>query len=168
MIHNVKSARYLALLFLSIFVSISYGQQAAMQSPLENKMSAFVVVTDKEGKESLKATEKIFPGQTIEYVLTYANKANEPIRMVKIVGLVPENTEYLDGTATGVPAMSLEFSINQGISYGSAPVKYLKKLADGTEEEAIATPDMYTHLRWTVPTFAPGKSMEFRYRVRVK
>ena len=113
-------------------------------------------------------TDKTFPGQTIEYVLVYSNISDEPLTEVKMIGPIPEATEYIANTASEVPGVTKEFSIDKGISYSPEPIKYMKKLDDGTEEEAIATPDMYTHIRWSKAVFEPNSNVEFRYRVKVK
>jgi len=54
------------------------------------------------------------------------------------------------------------------VTYKPEPVKYMVKLANGKEEERIATPDMYTHIQWGISQLDPKQSTVQRYRVTIK
>jgi uncharacterized repeat protein (TIGR01451 family) len=138
------------------------------ESPLQGGMQAFVVVEDAEGNERLTEMGQVLPGQVIEYAITYENTGDQPLREVKVGGLIPERTRYLRDSATRTRWRAPLFSIDGGRSFAPEPVRYVVTLADGRKEERIATPDMYSHLRWVTRRLDPGATLRFRYRVVVE
>lgn len=157
--------------FVSFFVSFSVlafaASAEAEDGPLEGEMKAFVVTEGEEGEEVLTETGKVEPGQTIEYRLVYENTSEDALQNVSITGPIPENTDYIAGSAASEFLGKPVFSIDDGTSFQPEPVTYTKTLPDGTEKEAVATPDMYTHVRWVVDRFAPS-TVRFTYRVKVE
>ena len=59
------------------------------------------------------------------------------------------------------------FSIDGGKNYSYEPVKY-KVIKDGKVIEKVATPDMYTNIKWVVPSLSPSEEIKLKYRVKVK
>ncbi|HOG50976.1 MAG TPA: hypothetical protein PKY10_10325 [Lentisphaeria bacterium] len=145
-----------------------YAQEAPPPPPLQSSMTGFLVETNDEGKEVLTKTEQVKPGQLIEYVLRNSNVTDGDLLEVNVVGPIPYGTIYLAGTASADQPIQPEFSIDGGNKYQPEPVKYMVKQADGTEKEEIATPDMYTHVRWTIGTLKARQEMFMKYRVQVK
>lgn len=136
--------------------------------PLVVTMDAFQVTKDAAGKEALVKTEKIEPRQVIEYVLTSRNVSKAALAKVTLLGPIPENTSYIAKSATQAKGLVPVFSIDKGKTFQPEPVKYKVKLPDGKEAEKVATPDMYTHVRWMVGSIKAGDSTKLRYRVSVK
>ncbi len=144
----------------------------AGDKPVVSTMTAMKVTLDKEtGKEILEAfdeTHKAYPEDIIAYILTYENTGEKSIKNLKPVGPVPENTEYVGNSEKSSVEAEVEFSIDTGETYHKPPVMYTKIDENGKEIEAEATPDMYTHVRWTVPVLKAGDKVIFEYRVKVK
>ena len=138
------------------------------KNPLVVTMDAFRVEKDAAGKEKLVKTDKIEPSQVIEYVLTSKNVSKAALAKVTLLGPIPENTSYLAKSATQAKGLVPVFSIDKGKTFQPEPVKYKVKLPDGKEAEKVATPDMYTHVRWVVGSIKAGESSKLRYRVSVK
>ena len=87
---------------------------------------------------------------------------------VNLIVPIPPYTCYLAGTASADQPIQPEFSIDGGSKYQPEPVKYMVKQADGTEKEEIATPDMYTHVRWPAGVMKARQEIVVKCRVQVK
>lgn len=112
-------------------------------------------------------TQEAQPGDVIQYVLTYANKGDEPARDAVIDDPIPKGTTYLANSAGGEGA-EVTFSSDGGKTYASAPkLTYEVKLPNGGVEKRIATPSDYTHVRWTVKSVAPGATGSVSFKVKV-
>jgi uncharacterized repeat protein (TIGR01451 family) len=142
--------------------------QDAAVAPLQSSMTAYLVEKGEDGKETLTEVNQVKPGQTIEYALRYSNVSDGDLAEVNIVGPVPAGTNYLAGSALPQDGARPQFSIDNGASYKSEPVTYKVKMADGTELEKVATPDMYTHVSWTLPKLLAKQQLSLTYRVQVR
>jgi len=130
----------------------------------EGYLVKVVVGEDGKKKEVLQPLpEKVYPGDIIEYKITATNVSNEDLKNVIIGAKIPKGTVYVPGSATDTP----EFSIDGGKTFSKEPVKYYV-IENGKKVEKIATPDMYTNIRWKIEILKPSESKEFRYRVQVK
>lgn len=154
-----NSSKFLAILLI-LLVSISYGAEK-----LKLELKGFIV-KKKENKEILLPVPKsVNPGDVIEYRIKAKNTTQEVLRNVEIKALIPKGTEYIPKSATPKPEPL--FSIDGGKTYSHEPVKY-KTIENGKEVEKVATPDMYTNIKWILPSLSPSEEVELRYRVKVK
>lgn len=144
------------------------AQDAAAEGPLQSSMTGFLVEKNAEGVETLTSTDQIKPGQIFQYSLDYKNISDKTLTEVNILGPIPAGTMYLGGTASVSANARPEFSIDNGDSFQAEPVKYKVKQADGSEKEAVATPDMYTHIRWSVGAMTAQQQLILTYRVQVR
>jgi len=148
------------------------GLAAAAQAgdaPLTGSMEARKVVQQTSGREVLMPAREVNPSDVIEYRLTYANTSEEALRNVSVVDPIPHGTEYISLSATRPETGAVEFSIDGGKTYHSWPVRYKLVLEDGTEEWRDATPQMVSHIRWTISgSFEPASEITFSYRTTVK
>lgn len=153
--------------------------QTEKKPKLVGNITASRVTKDpKTGKETFTEAKQVNPGDVIRYVIRYRNVGDGPARNVALVGPVPRQTAYLDRTATGTeknPPKGLRkdlqvlFSLDRGRTYQEPPIKYKVKLPDGKEEERVATPDMYTHVKWVIQgLLQPQETIQVEYRVKVK
>ena len=155
----------LSLIALVAGVSPLAAQDA---SPLKSEMSAFRVMTDAEGKETLVATDNVEPGQTVEYVMKYSNLSDQPLSQIRVQGPVPAEMVFVAGSASKLPGVVVEFSVDQGQTFSVPPVKYQKQLEDGSIVEAIATPDLYNVVRWTIASLPGNGATSLKYRANVR
>jgi uncharacterized repeat protein (TIGR01451 family) len=128
------------------------------------------VVVEENGKKVTKLVEAhdVVPGDVLIYQLHYQNVGDEPAVGAALVNPVPENTMYVDGSAFG-PGSDIDFSIDGGKHYKRASLlTYEVKLGDGTVEKRTASPEQYTHIRWTVSQIPAGKSGTASFQVRVQ
>jgi uncharacterized repeat protein (TIGR01451 family) len=145
------------------------GDAAAPElAPLQSTMTSFLVEQDAEGKERLTEISQVKPGQLIEYALVYSNISDRDLTEVSIIGPIPPNTQYLADSAQPSKDAIPEFSIDNAVTFQPEPVKYKVRLPDGSEEEKIATADMYTQIRWKLSIMNAGEKLTLKYRVQVR
>lgn len=164
---NFFSAAVLASALLFSFFPVR-AQDPAPAGPLVSEMSAFVVGVDEEGREKFTEAKTVEPGGVVEYRLFYRNVSESPLRGIRVVSPVAENTGYAGGSADACERTGPHFSIDGGATFHPEPVKYILELPGGGREERVAGPEMYTHLLWTLEELAAGEKVSLRYRVRVK
>ena len=160
--------RIIILSALVLVVTVPTGILAS-QGPLVATVKAVKVVAQDSGKELFLPADEARPKDVIEYRLTYSNTGEEALKNVSVTDPIPTGTEYLTLTATRPEAGSVEFSIDGGKRYSSWPVRLKKTDEAGKELWVEATPDMVTHIRWTVTEdFEPETEITFTYRAIVK
>jgi len=161
-----------AVLLVFVFVALSSpsGWAAPVNAPdLAGTMEAHKIVLNKENREIAVSADKVFPQDKIEYTLRYRNVGGAAASGVSLVGPIPAGTVYLDKTASSGAAMHPLYSIDGGKSYHRAPFTYVYLDAAGKEQRRVATPDMYTHIKWNVEgALGAGKNVVVSYRVQVK
>ena len=142
----------------------------AAESPLEASMQAFVVESDSEAREKLKAATEVEPDQVVEYQLTYTNTGKSDISGLTVVGPVPDGTSYLPATAATDVSASFLVSIDGGETFEREPVIRTVTQSNGEVVEVVVPAEQYTHVQWKAesPIGSSGGKQFYRYRVRVK
>ncbi|MDX8377316.1 MAG: hypothetical protein R8L53_04765 [Mariprofundales bacterium] len=128
------------------------------------------IVVEENGQKVVKRVpaENIQPGETVIYQLHYENKGDDDAVNAVIVDPMPDNTIYIDGSAFGAGS-DIDFSIDGGKSYKKPSLlTYDVAVADGKKEQRTASPEQYTHIRWTVHVIPAGKSGMASFQVRVQ
>jgi len=137
---------------------------------LSTEVRKAVVVKDARGEERTEWREArdIRPGDTLKYTVSYRNAGKAEARDARVENAVPKETAYVSGSAEGNDA-SVTFSVG-GKTFQEPPrVRYRVRSVDGTETEFLATPEMYTHIRWTLHRpVPPGGSGSVSFQVRVR
>jgi len=128
-----------------------------------------VVMVEKDGKqvEKLVEVKEVVPGDVLVYTLKYENEGDEAATDVAVVDPIPDTTTYIVGSVFG-PGAEVAFSIDDGKTF-KAPslLVYSVKVGDKMVSRK-ASPEQYTHIRWTVKEIPAGKSGIAGFRVRVK
>ena len=155
---------------LLLVVVLATASPAFGQGPnLTGEMEANKIVHDENNREIAVPAENVYPHDTVEYILKYRNSGNAAASGVNLVGPVPAGTVYLEQTATDADGFHPWFSIDGGKTYHEYPVTYVFVDENGQEEERVATPDMISHVRWTMDgTLNVGQQVSVSYRVQVK
>jgi len=137
--------------------------------PITGTIEARKVVVGEKGTEQFLPANEVRPQDVIEYRLTYANTGAEVVHNVSITDPVPVGVRYVEKTAKNAGNTRVEFSVDSGKTFHAWPVKVTKKNADGKEIAVDASPDMVTHIRWTVNgDLKPKGEVTFAYRATVK
>jgi uncharacterized repeat protein (TIGR01451 family) len=99
---------------------------------------------------SLAPADRVTPGETIVYTLSYANNGAEPVSDIVLVMPVPREVSFVEGSTLGEGAVA--FSADGGKSYMARG--RLSVTENG--ETRAARGDEITHIRWTMTTPAPA------------
>jgi uncharacterized repeat protein (TIGR01451 family) len=155
-------------LLMVLAVAFAAGT-ASGSGPLTGSIEAWkVVVADDSGDESFLPAEKAEPQDLIEYRLTYANNGESPLQGIAITDPVPTGTRYVADTASLPDGASVTFSVDNGKTFHSWPVR-VRKIENGREVWVDATPDMITHLRWNFDSaLQPAAQVNVTYRAVVR
>ena len=155
------AAALAVLLAASIAVAANKG--------LTGNIQAFRVVESKDGGEKFLPAEKARPSDVIEYRLTYKNEGEMSVRNIFITDPIPTGTQYIEASASRPLRGNVEFSVDGGKTYQTWPIKVTEVTPDGREIVTEATPDMVTHIRWTLnDTFTPDEEITVSYRTLIK
>jgi len=162
--HSATCRRLLALTFLGCLLT---AVPALAQVQLENSVQKVVSRVDDGGnlKRELVPADSVVPGDELRYTIRFRNDGEEPVDAGSIVitNPIPENTEYLDGTAFGA-GTDIEFSVD-GETFAAADA--LRVQRDGAERSAQAAD--YTAVRWTFkPQLAAGATGSVSFNVRLR
>lgn len=160
----MRRAVFLSALVVGLITSLA----AVAADPITGVIEAHKVVIGEHGEEHFVPANEVRPQDVIEYRLSYANHGAAVVRNVSITDPVPAGVRYVEKTAKQPGNGRVEFSVDSGKSFHSWPVKITKQTADGKETTVHATPDMVTHIRWTLSgELKPEAEVMLSYRARV-
>lgn len=128
------------------------------------------IVKDAEGKEKVEWREAkdVNPGDILKYTITYKNVGKAEARAAQVVDPVPNGTVYVSGSAEGKDT-AIGFSLDGKNFKEPQLLKHKARLADGTEAEFPAPPEMYTHVQWKLlKAVPPGGTGTVSFMVKVK
>ena len=161
----MRSAAFLSVLMAGLITSLV----AFAADPITGTIEARKVVTSDKGQEQFVSANEVRPQDVIEYRLTYANNGAEVVHNVSVTDPVPAGVHYVEKTAKNAANTRVEFSVDSGKTFHAWPVKVTKKNASGKDITVDATPDMVTHIRWTLNgDLKPKGEVQFAYRAMVK
>jgi uncharacterized repeat protein (TIGR01451 family) len=90
------------------------------------------------------------PGEVLTYTLTYTNTGSGTAHNMQFLDIIPANTQYVAGSASGTGA-TIQFQHVNG----------------GTFDSSDAAP--VTAVKWTIPgPIAPGATGTLRFQVRIR
>jgi uncharacterized repeat protein (TIGR01451 family) len=127
------------------------------------------IVELKDGVKTarLVETQSASPGDVVQYTLTYSNKGDEAATNAVIDDAIPKGTLFIGNSAAGEGA-EITFSNDGGKTFAPAvKLTYEIKLPSGEVEKRTATPDEYTHVRWTLKAVPAGATGKVSFRVKV-
>ena len=162
----MRRAVFMSVLLAGLITSLA----AIAAGPVTGTIEAVRVIVGERGEESFLPADEARPRDVIEYRLKYANTGAAGVQNVSIVDPVPAGVQYIEKSAKAAAGKGLvEFSVDSGKTFHTWPVKVKKVAADGRENWVNATPDMVTHIRWTVSgELKPENDVTFSYRAKVK
>jgi uncharacterized repeat protein (TIGR01451 family) len=132
------------------------------EAPVEAKLEARKVVRAANASEAFASGDVVKPGDVIEYVATFRNTSDKPVRNLEPTLPLPEHTELVAGSAR--PA-----NVTAGLderTFAPIPLKR-KTVANGRETIENVPYREYRYLRWAPVDLEPGRSMSVIARVKV-
>ena len=158
----------LSVCVLALALSVWAGTSAASAN-LTGTLEAYRVVVNDKGVESFLPADNARPKDVIEYRLTYSNAGDEPIQQILITDPVPIGTRLVNPAAPQPKTARVEFSIDGGKNYQQWPIMVKKTNEKGEEKLVEATPEMVTHIRWTLTeAIRPKGNVTLTYRTVIK
>jgi uncharacterized repeat protein (TIGR01451 family) len=128
------------------------------------------VVVKEAGKSVTKriVAKDVVPGDVIFYTVTYRNNGDEKATNAVIDNPISKATRYVDGSAYGENE-GITFSIDKGKTYNK-PTMLFYQITDkqGKTVKKIASPDVYTNIRWVIPVIEAGKQGTVGFKAIVK
>jgi uncharacterized repeat protein (TIGR01451 family) len=107
-------------------------------------------------------------GEELTYTLDYSNTGTETAVDATIDNPIPKGTSYLSNSAGGANS-EITFSADGGKNYGPPTmVSHEVRLPNGKLEKRVATPEEYTHIRWTIRQVPAGSGGSVSFKVRVR
>ncbi len=155
--------------FVSALIAGLISSLAIADNPVTGTIEAVKVVVAKSGEETFLPAAEARPQDVIEYRLKYANKGEEVVSKLSITDPVPSGARYVAKTARAPKSATVKFSVDGAKTFHVWPVRVKQTDANGKEIWVDATPDMITHIRWTLSgDLAPKDEIAFSYRAEVE
>jgi len=149
------------LLPLTVFA----GPLVSVSIKAEKQVAA---VTNGEKVTKRVAAANVDPGDVIFYTLNFVNSGDEAATNAVLDDPIPKGTAYLPGSAFGKNA-EITFSIDNGNTFKKPSLlTYEVKMPSGKTEKRSASPEEYTHIRWTVSVIPANGSGQVGFQVRMK
>lgn len=144
--------------------TLAYAQEAGHLRLMTVVQKEEVTTTDTgERKTELVAANKVVPGESVVYTITFENVSAESADDITITNPVPEHLTYVTGSAFG-PGTVIEFSVDGGQQYDAPEALFVAD--DGEIRPAIA--EDYTHIRWVLQDeLAAGAQGMARFSARL-
>jgi len=146
------------------------------EEPVKVSIESYKVWDSRTATETLEILQEVFPGDEILYVLTYENVSESTFGGLQMVGMIPEGTFYIKGSATGekreheeweAKDIELRFSIDGGISFSKPPL-FAEEVVGGITVKKLVNPIAYTDILWIyAKDFNPFDILKVCYRVKV-
>ena len=157
--------KYVPLLIALVLLLLS--AEVFAKSLVSISMKAEKEVTVNKGTKMVAAKE-VNPGDVIFYTLSYVNSGDEVATNAVMDDPIPKGTVYIAGSAFGNDA-EITFSIDSGKTFKKPSLlTYEVKLPNGKIEKRTASPEQYTHIRWTVSVIPARGSGQAGFQVRMK
>jgi len=160
---NVKNG--VVFLFVLFLAGISYAA-----APVSGEIQAYLVTVDENGSEKVTKTDRVEPGQVMEFELVFTNHGDTSVSGIQVVDPIPENTIFIGESHNSDVQANFQVSIDGGEFFESEPVIRIETQADGSQKEVVIPAEQYTHVRWEAKDDLPSKGGKhrFTYRVSVK
>ena len=112
-------------------------------------------------------SQAALPGDVLQYQLRFTNQGQGDVRGVVFTNPVPAGLRYVDGSAgADRQDVAVEYSIDDGKTFAATPM--VTEVVQGQRVQRPATPEQYTHVRWTVRgSIAPGATVTAEFRAEL-
>ena len=153
-------------LFL-FFIMLSITAYAGNSVTLEIKADEEVVTVKKDGSREITyiKPESVVPGDIVRYRIFYHNLSEDIAESVVITNPIPNEMEYLSGSAAGEGTM-LYFSID-GAKTFDLPENLV--VTDEHGNQRLAAAKEYTHIQWRFKAALPPQEQgAVYYRTKLK
>jgi len=145
-----------------------------MAKPLVNiSVKAEMDMVVKEGGKTVTkrvVAKDVATGDVLFYTVSFSNDGNEKATNAVIDNPIPKDVRYVPGSAYAEGGADIiTFSIDNGKTYNK-PSLLLYEVKDerGKNIKKVASPDVYTNIRWVIPVIEAGKKGSVGFKAIVK
>jgi len=126
-----------------------------------------VTASNLNAKSRGSQSQAVLPGDVVQYQLRFTNQGQGDVRGVVFTNPVPAGLRYVDRSAgADRQDVAVEYSTDGGKTYAATPM--VTEVVDGKRVQRPATPEQYTHVRWTVQgSIAPGATVTAEFRAEL-
>jgi uncharacterized repeat protein (TIGR01451 family) len=112
-------------------------------------------------------SQAVLPGDVLQYQLRFTNQSQGDVRGVVFTNPVPAGLRYVDRSAgADRQDVAVEYSTDGGKTFAATPM--VTEVVDGKRVQRPASPEQYTHVRWTVQgSIAPGATVTAEFRAEL-
>ena len=112
-------------------------------------------------------SQAVLPGDVLQYQLRFTNQGQGDVRGVVFTNPVPAGLRYVDRSAgADRQDVAVEYSTDGGKTFAATPL--VTEVVDGKRVQRPASPEQYTHVRWTVQgSIAPGATVTAEFRAEL-
>jgi uncharacterized repeat protein (TIGR01451 family) len=159
------------LVAIGALFALSITPALALAKPLVTVsiLAETEVAVKKDGKTITKRVpaKDVAPGSVVFYTVSFRNDGDEKAANAVVDNPIPKDTRYVPGSAYG--EAEITFSIDKGKSYNK-PTLLVYEIRDkqGKPVSKVASPDVYTNIRWVFPVIEAGRYGTVGYQVIVK
>jgi uncharacterized repeat protein (TIGR01451 family) len=144
-----------------------------MAKPLVNiSVKAEMDEVVKEGGKTITkrvVAKDVTTGTVIFYTVSFRNDGNEKATNAVIDNPIPKDVRYVPGSAYGEGGEDeVTFSIDKGKSYNKPSLLLYEIKEQGKTVKKVASPDVYTNIRWVIPVIEAGKKGAVGFKAIVK
>lgn len=168
---DIRAGRWL-LLFAILSCSVVAQANDGLEISLVAEVRQEVEVSPGRRVARLVPAQVLRQGQEIYYTVRIRNTATVPAENVEVVQRIPQNTSYVQGSASG-PGAQISVSVD-GVTFGKegelmytdqSAAALVQANADRSALTRPATARDYTHIRWRLRNpLAPGAVALARFR----
>ncbi|MGB9824110.1 MAG: hypothetical protein ACPLN0_06670 [Candidatus Hydrothermia bacterium] len=149
-------------------LSINLATAEEIKEPVISNLKVYKVIKNEKGEELKVSADSVKPGDILEYELTYKNVSSNNVENLTPLMKIPDNTEFIGGSAKSSLPSLIEFSIDNGRTYKKPPI-FKEIIENGKKRRIKVPPSEYTNVRWTLRVpLKPGNEVKFYMRVKVK
>jgi uncharacterized repeat protein (TIGR01451 family) len=113
------------------------------------------------------AADKVNPGDVIFYTINYVNSGDKEATNSFLDDPIPKGSVYIPGSAFGDNA-EITFSIDGGKTFKKPSLLTYEVKVNGKMEKKTASPEQYTHVRWTVNVVPAHGKGQVGFQVQTK
>jgi uncharacterized repeat protein (TIGR01451 family) len=158
---------------IGVLVALTIIPSMAMAKPLVNiSVKAEMDAVVKEGGKTITkrvVAKNVTTGNVIFYTVSFRNDGDEKATNAVIDNPIPRDVRYVPGSAYSENEGEITFSIDKGKSYNKPSLLlYEVKENQGKTVKKVASPDVYTNIRWVIPVIEAGKKGVVGFKAIVK
>ena len=136
-------------------------------SALAAQRQLVVTALNLNAKSRGSQSQAVLPGDVVQYQLRFTNQGQGDVRGVVFTNPVPAGLRYVDRSAgADRQDVAVEYSTDGGKTFAATPL--VTEVVDGKRVQRPASPEQYTHVRWTVQgSIAPGATVTAEFRAEL-